>query len=85
MNANRRRRDIGIVLREVDNAPQEDLSGFLGKEGKSVTLLRPVGDVVFDGRRMQVTSDGPFIDRGARVRVIDVQANKIIVSEVYGN
>ena len=75
----------GMILTEVDDAPQVDLSGFVGKEGKAVTLLRPSGDVDFNGVRMEVSSDGPFIEKGTKVRVIETQANKIIVCAVDGN
>ena len=71
-----------IILTEVDDAPQQDLSGFMGKEGRSVTLLRPSGDVDFNGVRMQVTSDGPFIEKDTKVRVVEIQATKIVVSAV---
>ena len=76
---------MGLFLKEVDDAPQVDVSGFLGKEGRAVTMLRPYGDVDFNGVRMQVSSDGPIIDKGAKVRVIETRANKIIVREVQGN
>ena len=75
----------GMILTDVDDAPQEDVSGFLGKEGKTVTLLRPSGDVDFNGIRMLVSSNGPFIEKGTKVRVIETQANKIIVTAVNGN
>ena len=75
----------GMILTDVDDAPQVDISGFLGKEGKTVTLLRPSGDVDFNGVRMEARSDGPFIEKGVKVRVTEAQANRIIVSAVDGN
>ena len=74
-----------IILTEVDDAPQVDVSGFLGKEGRTITLLRPSGDVDFNGVRVQVSSDGPFIEKDTMVRVIETQANKIIVTAIEGN
>ena len=75
----------GMILTDVDDAPQVDVSGFIGKEGKTITLLRPSGDVDFNGVRMQVSSNGPFIEKGTKVRVTETQANKIIVCAVDGN
>ena len=75
----------GMILTEVDDAPQVDVSGFVGKEGMAVTVLRPSGDVDFNGVRMEVRSDGPLIEKGARVRVVSTQANRIIVNAVNGN
>ena len=74
-----------IILTEVDDAPQVDLSGFLGKEGRTITLLRPAGDVDFNGVRMQVSSDGPYIEKDTMVRVTEVQANRIVVTAIEGN
>jgi len=81
----RRQLHGGMILTEVDDAPQVDVSGFLGKEGKTVTLLKPVGEVDFNGVRMPVSSSGPFIEKGVKVRVTETQANKIIVCAVDGN
>ena len=74
-----------MILKEVDEAPQVDVSSFVGKEGKAITLLKPYGDVDFNGVRMQVSSYGPFIDKGTKVRVIETQGSKIIVRAVDGN
>lgn len=81
----RRQLHGGMILTDVDDAPQVDVSGFVGKEGKVITVLRPSGDVDFNGVRMQVSSDGPMIEKGAMVRVIKTEANKIIVNAVNGN
>ena len=75
----------GMILTEVDDAPQVDISGFMGKEGKAITLMRPIGEVDFNGVRMQASSDGPFIEKGTKVRVTETQATKIIVCAVEGN
>jgi len=75
----------GMILTDVDEAPQVDVSGFVGKEGKVMTVLRPSGEVDFNGVRMEVSSDGPLIEKGSKVRVIQTQANRIIVSAIEGN
>ena len=74
-----------MILTEVDDAPKVDMSGYVGKEGRALTLLRPVGDADFNGVRTQVISDGPFIEKGTKVRVVETQASKIIVSAIEGN
>jgi len=80
--AKRKQLHGGMILTEVDDAPQEDISGFIGKEGRVVTVLRPSGDVDFNGVRRHVISDGPFLEQGTKVRVVETQANRIIVSAV---
>ena len=81
----RRQLHGSIILTDVDDAPQIDVSGFMGMEGKALTLLRPVGEVDFNGVRMQVSSTGQFIEKGTKVRVTEAQANRIIVAAVNGN
>lgn len=54
---------------------------LMGKTGKVVTPLRPVGTVELGTERLQAVSEGAFIDRGAVVRVIEVHGNRIVVEE----
>ena len=76
-----------IILNEAlaEDPPAVDFAGLVGKEGKAVTALRPYGEVDFNGIRVEVSSNGLMIERGARVRVVETQANKVIVSLVDGN
>lgn len=68
-----------------ENLPQIDLSGLVGKEGKTMTILRPYGEADFNGVRVEVCSADAMIDRGARVKVVETQANKVVVALVDGN
>ncbi|MEA3364945.1 MAG: NfeD family protein [Candidatus Hydrogenedentes bacterium] len=52
---------------------------LMGKTGKVVTPLRPVGTVELGTERLQAVSEGAFVDRGAVVRVIEVHGNRIVV------
>jgi membrane-bound serine protease (ClpP class) len=56
-------------------------SELIGKTGKVVTPLRPVGTVELGPERLQAVSEGAFIDRGAVVRVIEVHGNRIVVEQ----
>jgi len=63
-----------------------DINGLIGKEGTTVTTLRPYGEVDLNGMRIQATSDGPMLERGVKVRINEVQqGNRIIVSAVDAN
>lgn len=62
-----------------------DLSAMVGREGTAVSILRPYGEADFNGIRMEVSSTGPMVERGAKIRVLETQGTKIIVSEVHGN
>ena len=76
-----------IVLSDTlaEDLPPLDIAILVGKEGKAVTLLRPYGEVDFNGVRVEVSSNGPMIERGAMVKVVETQANKVVVSLVDGN
>lgn len=63
----------------------EDLNYFLGKEGTTVTSLRPYGTVDFHGVRVESVSYGPYIAEGQKVQVIEVNKQKIIVKEIASN
>ncbi len=53
---------------------------LLGAEGVVESLLRPAGVASFDGRRVDVVSRGEAIEVGARVRVIELAGNRVVVS-----
>jgi len=76
-----------MVLSEAlaEDLPQLDFASLVGKEGKTITLLRPSGDVDFNGMRVQVTTNGQMVERGTMVRVVEAQANKVVVSVINGN
>ena len=65
--------------------PAIDLSSLIGKEGKTMTLLRPYGEADFNGVRVEVSSDGSLVERGVKVKVVEAQPGKVIVSVVDGN
>ncbi|NLV51146.1 MAG: serine protease [Clostridiales bacterium] len=58
-----------------------DNSCLIGKDGTAVSPLRPAGIAEIDGERMDVVSYGDFIGTGARVTVIEVTGNRIVVKE----
>ena len=42
-------------------------------------MLNPVGIAEFDGVRLNVVSEGSYLEKGTKVRVQQVEGNKIIV------
>lgn len=57
----------------------------VGATGRALTALRPVGKVVLDGGGeldFEARSDGPELERGARVRVVEVQPSGRLVVEL---
>ena len=51
----------------------------LGKEGVAVSDLRPAGIVDIDGQRTDVVTSGEMIDKGVRVKVVEVEGNRVVV------
>ena len=54
----------------------------VGSRGTAITVLRPAGKAQIEDEMYDVVSDGPFIERGAAVEVVEASRNRIIVREV---
>ena len=60
---------------------KEDFSSLIGQKGKTQTALRPAGIVLLEnGRRLDVVSEGEFIESGQWVIVSRVDGPRILVS-----
>lgn len=55
---------------------------LLNQEGEVYTMLRPAGIIMVGDRRVNAVSDGSFIEAGARVRVIEVHGNRVVVERL---
>jgi membrane-bound serine protease (ClpP class) len=53
--------------------------------GRVITPLRPVGIAEFDGVRVDVVTDGEFIDKDSAVEVRKVEGTRVIVRRVRQN
>jgi membrane-bound ClpP family serine protease len=74
-----------IILDEVlqvEKPEYEDLEYFLGKEGITLTPLKPCGTVDFKGVRIETFSVGPYIGANHKVKVVEIANQKIIVQQV---
>lgn len=68
--------------KEVKDTMYEDLEYFIGSEGLTLTPLRPAGSTDFNGVRLDVISDGEYIEMGRRVKIIRMDDRKFVVKEV---
>lgn len=57
------------------------LTELIGKEGVAVSDLRPSGIAEIEKRRTDVITGGEMIEKGARIRVVEVGGNRVIVEE----
>ena len=60
-------------------AQESDLDGLVGQTGRAQSDLRPAGLADLGGRRVDVVTDGEFIEQGQPVRVIEVEGNRVVV------
>lgn len=59
-----------------------DYSALMGREGRSVSMLRPSGIAEIDGERYDVVAAGEFIAPDTPVSVSDVEGVRIVVREI---
>ncbi len=78
----RRFLNLESSTREQGFSSSADLTFLLGKQGFSVTPLRPAGIVELDDARFNVVSEGAFITTGEAVKVIKVEGNRIVVRSI---
>jgi membrane-bound serine protease (ClpP class) len=57
---------------------------WLGRPGTAVGPLRPAGIAEIDGERVDVVSQGEYIETGAPVEVVSVEGNRIVVRRARG-
>ena len=60
----------------VSNVNRTDL---LGKVGKTITPLRPAGTMQLGNERIDIVSEGSYIDSGKDVEIIKVEGSRIVV------
>ena len=58
--------------------------GLTGREGRTLTVLRPVGLVLIGDRKYSAVSAGEFIERDRQVKVLKVEGSRILVRETTG-
>ncbi len=76
-----------LVLKNASTATEGyvstvDYSPYLGKEGTALSELRPSGTADIGGSPVDVISEGSFITKGSRIRVVKVEGVRIIVRKV---
>jgi len=52
---------------------------LVGMEGEAVTALRPSGIAYINDVRCDVVTRGEMLEKGARVKVIEVSGNRVVV------
>ncbi len=57
-------------------------AGLVGKVGEAKSMLRPAGKAVFEGKLVDVVTQGDMIEKGSRIEIVEVKGNRIVVQKV---
>lgn len=68
--------------REDGYSTTSDHTALLGKEGLALSLLRPSGVGEFDGQRLDVVSEGLYIEPGTKIKIVQTEGRRIVVKPV---
>jgi membrane-bound serine protease (ClpP class) len=60
-------------------APPPDSPTGPGTRGRALTALHPAGVALLDGQRIDVVSQGDFIEAGEALEVIRIEGNRVVV------
>ena len=76
-----------IILTNTSSSEQGfvssvDYSRYLHKEGIALTELRPSGSVKIDDDVLDVISEGSYISKGEKIRVVKIEGMRIIVRKI---
>ncbi|WP_299087784.1 nodulation protein NfeD [uncultured Metabacillus sp.] len=76
-----------LILRDSTNTESGYVSNksrtdLLGLEGVAMTTLRPSGTAVIAEERIDVVTEGSYIAKGQRVKVVKVEGSRIVVREL---
>ncbi|MPQ44151.1 serine protease [Clostridium tarantellae] len=73
-----------LILKDEQNKEKgyissNDLEYLLGKEGITITDLRPTGIGEFNGVRLDVVSEGDYVQKGSEIIIFKVEGSKLVV------
>ncbi|MBO6515632.1 MAG: hypothetical protein JJ975_03685 [Bacteroidia bacterium] len=54
----------------------------VGDKGKTMSALRPLGTGMFNGKKLEVRSEGEAVEAGSDIEVIRIERNKIFIKKI---
>jgi len=78
-------KQIGLQMQQrasLGYVTSSDLTHFLGRTGRSTTVLRPSGVAEIDGVRLDVITEGEFLEAGTSLVVIQVEGSRVVVDDL---
>ena len=80
-----KRSDLFLQERDELHTQQEDMKVLVGKSGTTTSVLRPAGIGDFDGVRLNVVTEGGFIEKDMPIEIVRVDGSRIVVRPVSKN
>lgn len=77
-----KRSDLFLQERDDLRTQQEDMKVLVGKSGTTTSVLRPAGIGDFDGVRLNVVTEGGFIEKDMPIEIVRVDGSRIVVRPV---
>jgi len=71
-----------LSSKEGFSVQENSLVHLIGSEGITLTDLRPAGKATIDNTRHEVISEGDFISKDTKVKVLKIQGNYLVVAVV---
>lgn len=76
-----------IILRDSTSTESGYVSNknrteLIGLEGITLTPLRPAGTVLIEDERIDVVSEGSFVQKDKKVKIIKVEGSRVVVREI---
>jgi membrane-bound serine protease (ClpP class) len=70
----------GLGYNQKGYSAPDDYSPLVGKEGTTLSPLRPAGIAIIGGKRVDVVTDGEFLEKNIPIRVLSVEGARVIVT-----
>ena len=80
-----KRSDLFLQERDDLRTQQEVMKVLVGKSGTTTSVLRPAGIGDFDGVRLNVVTEGGFIEKDMPIEIVRVDGSRIVVRPVSKN
>ncbi len=65
--------------KEEGYSTTQDRKNWVGRQGVTLTVLRPSGMADFDGERLDVVTEGTYLPAKERIEIVRVEGRRIIV------
>lgn len=74
----------GFVSQRVVGNIDAEKSELLHQTGIAHTPLRPSGTALIAGKRIDVVTEGPFVEKGSPIKVVAIEGMRVVVRSLAG-